>query len=469
MSKVRVRFAPSPTGHLHIGSVRAAIFNWLFARHNEGDFLVRIEDTDRVRSKQEYVDSILTSLEWLGLNSDEPLIYQSKRTDEYKKVINQLLEQGLAYPCFCKPEDAQEKVKKLEKGIATKYNGACRNKSYTQKDLEQPHAIRFKLPEHLKSISFEDKIRGTVTVELDQLDDFVIWRRDEMPTYNFCVVIDDIFMNITHVIRGEDHISNTPKQILIYQALKKDFPIFAHVPLILGASGGKLSKRDAAVSVIEYKKQGFLSDALFNYLVRLGWSHGDQEMFSKDEMIQYFSLDNVGKKGAIFDTKKLLWLNSVYIRNITFEEFLNAVKHLNNDKLEELTSAWNEGKLEQLFELHKERATTILQLVDDIILFALAPKNLDVSLIKKWVTAQTKILLEEFLKRSKEMEEYNHENLIKIAKLICDENATKLVALAQPLRLALTGKTASPGVFELLEILSLEEGNNRIRNLISQL
>ncbi|MBU1008182.1 glutamate--tRNA ligase [Candidatus Dependentiae bacterium] len=465
---MRVRFAPSPTGHLHIGGARTAIFNWLFARHNNGVFLVRVEDTDVERSKQEYVDSILESLKWLHLTPDEPLTFQLSRIEEHKQLINQLLEKGLVYPCFCEPKDVEDRLKDFKKGIAEKYDGTCRDKSYTPKDLKKPHAIRFKLPEREK-ISFKDLIRGTVTFDIDQLDDFVILRRDGVPTYNFCVVVDDIFMKISHVIRGEDHISNTPKQLLIYDALGAEPPIFAHLPLILGSSGGKLSKRDAAVSVVEYKNQGFLPEALFNYLVRLGWAHGDQEVFSKQEMIDFFSLDKVGKKGAIFDTKKLLWLNGIYIRNLKFNEFAKAAAEAINDKLKKLTAVWKEDMLGQLFELYKERATTMCELVDNMISFAHAPEHLDVGLIKKWVSPQTKTLLFEFVKGMDEMEEHTHENLIALARHICELSGVKLVALAQPLRLALTGSTHSPGVFELMEVLGCEESKKRVKQLVGGL
>jgi len=467
---VRVRFAPSPTGYLHIGGTRTAIFNWLFARHHGGEFLVRIEDTDLQRSKKEYVDSILQSLEWLGIQPDEPLVYQATRVSEYKKVIDEMLEQGLAYPCFCEPKAADEKVKNLEKGIVSHYPGTCRDKKSSREDLAKPHAIRFKLPTDKKAIKFTDIIRGEISVDIDQLDDFVIFRRDGMPTYNFCVVVDDSAMKISHVIRGEDHISNTPKQILLYEALGKTVPKFAHLPLILGPSGGKLSKRDAAVSTIEYQKDGYLSGALFNYLVRLGWAHGDQEIFSKEEMIKFFTLDKVGKKGAIFDTKKLLWLNGVYIRELTLEKFREVASELNNDKLKTLTKVWGEARLGSLFELYGARATLVSDLIENMVSFGSAPEELDVGLIKKWVTAQTPDLLKSFLERvENDVEVYNHENLLELARHVCGEFGVKLVALAQPLRLALTGGTSSPGIFELIELLRLEETQKRISRLIEEL
>lgn len=467
--KIRVRFAPSPTGHLHIGSVRAALFNWLFARHHKGLFLVRIEDTDLLRSKKEYVDSILDSLHWLDLEPDEPIVYQHARLGRHKEVIERLLQKGLVYPCFCEPKEIEEKLQLHEQGVASRYPGTCRNKPYTQKDLERPHAIRFKVPDDIQAISFDDVIRGMITFELAQLDDFVIWRRDGMPTYNFCVVVDDIDMGITHIIRGEDHISNTPKQILLYQVLEAELPQFAHLPLILGPGGNKLSKRDAAVSVVEYKQEGFLADALFNYLVRLGWSHGDQEVFSKQEMIGHFSLESVGKKGSVFDIKKLLWLNGLYIRNLKYEDFAKHAAECTIDKWKTLTTLWNKVTLVSLFELYKERATTLVELINAMIEFAQTPKTLDISLIKKWMTAQTIDVLKTFIKRAEQMEEYTHDALLNVAKQVCEKHTVKLVALAQPLRLALTGTICSPGIFELMVLLTPEERKKRITRLTDQL
>ena len=269
---VRVRFAPSPTGHLHIGGLRAALFNWLFARHNGGKFLLRIEDTDLVRSTQEYTDSILSSFKWAGITPDEPIVIQSQRIAEHKKVIERLLEQGAMYRCFCSQDELETRLTKIQgsEGLVTKYDGKCRN---ADQNLQKPFVVRFKLPANQSEIVFEDLIRGRVAFDINQFDDFIVARSDGSPMYNFVVVVDDAFMNITHVIRGEDHISNTPKQIMLYQACGYPLPQFAHLPMILGPSGERLSKRDGATSVLEYKQQGYLPDALLNYLARLGWSH----------------------------------------------------------------------------------------------------------------------------------------------------------------------------------------------------
>jgi glutamyl-tRNA synthetase len=472
-SKVRVRFAPSPTGHLHVGSVRATIFNWLFARHHGGKYLVRIEDTDVLRSKPEYVASILSSLEWLGLMPDETLVYQMARQSDHIKAANALLEQGRAYRCFCAPRDAEEQIKNLEEGIASKYDGTCRDKVFTAEELEKPHAIRFKLPESDAAILFCDLIRGDISFEKDQFDDFVIVRKDGVPTYNFCVVVDDIFMRISHIIRGEDHISNTPKQILLYNALDATPPQFAHLPLILGPSGARLSKRDGSVSVTEYKEQGFLPQALINYLVRLGWSHGDQELFSREELVKFFSLDQVGKKGSVFDIKKLEWVNGQYLRALTSEQLLQEIIALDVAVAAQLQVAWPEKVLLRLLELYKERSVRLTQLAQDVLQLKQAPslENLEVLALCK--NEQTITILTSFIQKLAVLEQNDLEVppdvLQAFAKEFCTELGIKMVMLAPPLRIALTGATTSPGVFELISLISIKESILRIEKIIKAL
>ena len=463
---IRVRFAPSPTGHLHVGGVRTAIFNWLFARNKNGIFVIRIEDTDLKRSKKEYVDSILSSLKWLNISSDESIVYQSSFIENHKKSIEYLLETNQAYRCFC---ESKEDDKRTVQGY--KYDGKCRTRKITKEDLKQPYAIRFKLPADLKCIMFDDLIRGTIIIDYDQLDDFIIVRRDGKPTYNFCVVVDDMNMKITHVIRGEDHISNTPKQILLYQALAcKKLPDFVHLPLILGPSGNRLSKRDSAASIDEYKKLGFLPDALFNYLVRLGWSHGDQEVFSRDELVNLFTLKDVGKKGAIFDIQKLTWLNGLYIRNESHTELLRAIDIMKPGASKQLTSLWNNKQLKMLLNEYKERSETLCLLYEQSVAFAKAPENYDILLIHKWHNKNTTIMLDQFLYfLNEQSESFESKMLFDRAKQIAKENSEKIVALAQPLRLALTGITAGPGVFALLCILGKVESIRRIQSLLKHL
>lgn len=466
---VRVRFAPSPTGHLHIGGLRSALFNWLFARHEGGTFLLRIEDTDVMRSKPEFTTSILSSLEWMGLASDEPLVYQLARAQEHQAAAQDLMKRGLAYPCFCEPREADHVIFELEQGKGSKYAGTCRNKPFTEEDLKRPHAIRFRVPDGLTKVEFHDLVLGTVTVDADQLDDFVIMRRDGTPIYNFCVVVDDVFMRITHVIRGQDHVSNTSKQVLFYQALGAQLPLFAHIPLILGPNGGKLSKRDASVAVQEYCAQGFLPEALFNYLVRLGWSHGDQEIFTRQQMIEAFTLDAVGKKGAVFDIKKLQWLNSCYLREASVERLRAAIKTMDAPAYVQLEALWPESSLDNLLGLYKQRATTLRDIVDGVTLLARDPEGYDAMLLEKWKTPQMVPLLEQFVARAEAESDFAHQVLMGHAKSLCEQCNEKLVTLAQPLRLALTGGVMSPGVFELLEVLGKDRACVRMQRLLKVL
>lgn len=466
---IRVRFAPSPTGHLHIGGVRTAVFNWLFARSTGGTYLLRVEDTDVLRSTKEYLTSQLSSLTWAGLLPDEPIVYQMERVREHQAAAARLLEQGKAYPCFCQPRDADLVIEELEQGVGRKYEGTCRNKPFTQEDLQRPHAVRFAVPDDVDQVTFDDVIRGKITVQADQLDDFVIIRRDGTPIYNFCVVVDDIFMKITHVIRGEDHITNTVKQLLFYDALGAQTPQFAHLPLILGPSGNKLSKRDASVSVEEYRLQGFMADALINYLVRLGWSHKDQELFTRDQMVSLFKLEDVGKKGAIFDMKKLLWLNGVYIRQSTPEQLIVAIEQMNSQISAMMLALWDAQQVQDLLEQYKQRATTLVELSDGIISLARDPQELDVKLIDKWMTSSTKLMLEAFSRDLQQLEGLSHDPVMNVAKAVCEQHQEKLVNLAQPLRLALTGSIQSPGVFELIAILGKDRSIERIKKLVALL
>lgn len=468
-TNVRVRFAPSPTGHLHVGGARSAIFNWLFARHCGGSYFLRVEDTDVQRSTQEYLASQLKSLEWLGLLPAEPIVYQMSRVNEHRKAALQLMEQGRAYPCFCEPRAADDVIQDLEHGSGSKYSGTCRDLKYTQDDLNRPHAIRFKLDENISHVEFHDLVLGKISVSADQLDDYVIIRRDGTPIYNFCVVIDDIFMKITHVIRGQDHISNTPKQVLLYRALGAHEPQFAHIPLILGPGGAKLSKRDAAVSVEEYRAQGYLPDALFNYLVRLGWAHGDQEVFTKDELVTNFSLEHVGKKGAVFDVKKLQWLNGVYIRAADAQTLLNHIAAINPTYEQDLRGAWDDNQLTSLINLYKQRAVLLMDLYSDLVNFSQDHHVFDMTLIAKWHTPKTRFVVEDFYAQLVNIDECNHDVLLARAQVACERNDCKLVDLAQPLRLALTGSIVSPGVFDLISIVGKDRSQKRIHALLQHL
>jgi len=466
-SNVRVRFAPSPTGYLHIGNLRAAIFNWLFARNNGGMFLIRIEDTDRERSKQEYKDYLMESLDWIGIDYDEAVVIQSSRIEEHKKLIKKLIDEKKAYRCYCSQEDIKDRNRSKAgyEDLFMGYDGFCRDRVDSE-DLDKPFVVRFKLPDNKKSIHFKDLIRGSISFEIEQFDDFIIARSDGTPMYNLVVVVDDDFMKISHIIRGEDHISNTPKQILLYEALGYKVPDFAHIPLILGPSGDKLSKRDAAVSVLEYKKQGILPEALLNYLVRLGWSHGDQEIFTKNELVSYFSLDHVGKKGAIFDVDKLLWLNSVYIREMSAKSLKKRIEDDLQFDYKNCLGRFSESLILRLIDLYKGRSKTLQELKDHLVLIHDGPKNYDMSAIGRWIDEKTLVYLEDLIDVLKVEDNFAHDILASIIKKICKEHSVKLVALAQPIRIALTGSTASPGIFDLLEIVSKDQSIKRLEGLL---
>lgn len=465
MNNVRVRFAPSPTGHLHIGGLRTALFNWLFARHHNGAFLLRIEDTDLERSKDEYTQALLAAFAWTHIEWDEPYVIQSHRIAEHKKVLEQLLAEGKAYYCACTPEEiaARQTGPVFEGQTFGKYDSYCRNRPGKS---DTPAAIRFKIPDDVHVIEFNDLIRGPITIGLDQLDDFVLARSDGTPMYNFVVVVDDAAMRITHVIRGEEHITNTPKQILLYQACGYTIPQFAHLPVILGPDGHKLSKRDAATAVIDYRKNGYLPEALVNYLVRLGWAHGDQEIFTIQELIQFFSLDHVGKKGAIFDQNKLDWMNGVYIRATSDEKLLDII--LKDIHISLLTDVplWNKEQILKLINLYKQRAKTLKEIDLDISAFYHAPQKFARADITQWITPTTLNELQAIVPLLEKADDFSHDMLANLLKEFCKTYSLKLVALAQPIRIALIGKSSGPGVFELAAILGKKETIARINTFI---
>ncbi len=463
---IRVRFAPSPTGHLHIGGVRTALFNWLFARHHQGTYLLRIEDTDQLRSTKAYLESQLASLRWLGLEPDEPLVFQSERLLEHAAFARNLLAEGKAYRCYCPARPADEVISDLEAGKGQLYDGTCRKLS-SHPDASVPYAIRFAIPEGLKEVTFEDQIRGMIRVKREQLDDFVILRQDGWPIYNFSVVVDDHFMKVSHVIRGEDHLSNTVRQVLLFQALGYKLPLFAHLPLILGKSGGKLSKRDAAVSVEEYRARGFMGDALCNYLVRLGWSHGNQEIFSREELINHFSLEHVGKKGAIFDTQKLEWLNGIYIRQASYAQLCTAIEQMDAEKLTSLRQLWGEPALEKLVNEYKQRTLTLQDLCQQVAMFAQDPDQLDFGMLTKWWSDRVPELIGTFKGTIQQSSDWHAPDLLETAKSTCSKYDQALVVLAQSLRLGLTGSIQSPGVFELMSILGKERSIKRLDRFLN--
>jgi len=467
---MRVRFAPSPTGNLHIGGLRTVIFNWLLARRHNGKFLLRIEDTDLERSKPEYIDSILASLKWMGVTPDEEMVIQSERVPEHRRIAADLVAQGNAYYCFCTQEEVIERHKQKygSDDVFIKYDGACRNKKVTEADLLKPHAIRFALPLDVHTISWKDLVRDEISSEVDQLDDFIIIRSDGMSMYNFAVVLDDHYMGITHIIRGEEHVSNTPKQILLYRALGYSQPQFGHVSMILGPSGHKLSKRDGATSVLEYKQMGYMPEALLNYLVRLGWAHGDQEIFSRVELIEIFSIEAVSKKPAIFDQAKLDWLNGVYIRQDNAADiWKRMVEDVVHPIFKEIT--WDDATIYAAIDLYKERVKTLKELAGELVILH-GPQVIYVEEdLKQWVTPHTVEHLDALIETLESITDFKADVISGAIKELAKKLNVKLVNLAQPIRLALVGKSASPGVFELLVLLTKEESIKRLKDFIRYL
>ncbi|MFQ3574376.1 MAG: glutamate--tRNA ligase [Thermodesulfovibrionales bacterium] len=461
---VRVRFAPSPTGHLHIGGARTALFNWLFAKSNNGTFILRIEDTDRERSTEQYISAIIDGMTWLGLDWDEGPYRQTDRLDIYRAYAEDLLKEGKAYRCYCSPQELEQKRQSaITSGKTFKYDGRCRD---IQDILDKPFAIRFMTEDKGKTV-VNDLIKGKVEFDNTQLDDLIIMRSDGTPTYNFCVVVDDIDMKITHVIRGDDHLNNTPKQLQIYQAFGWSIPQFAHIPMILGADKTRLSKRHGATSVIAYREMGYLPEALINYLVRLGWSYGDQEIFSIDELKQYFSLENVGKSSAIFNPEKLLWLNGQYIIKTNEEILVDKVRpFLLSDgiDIDSMDKMW----LQRAISLLKERVKTIKELADSLKIYIQSDVNIDVSAREKFLHSRNKELLKSIIELIKTIEPFTHENIGMIIKAFADKGSIKLKDIAQPIRVALTGSTASPGLFEIMELLGKEKVINRLTSALTE-
>lgn len=458
---VRVRFAPSPTGYMHIGNLRTALFNWLYAQHTHGQFLLRIEDTDLERSRPEYTDAIFEAMQWIGMESAETPVIQSARIERHKEVAQRMVEAGRAYRCYCTQEELRER---LGDNASTGENYARYDERCRHVDpaviLDKPYVIRFKIPE-TPEFTFNDLIHGSITFKREQLDDFIIVRSDGTPIYNFVVVVDDADMNITHIIRGEDHIPNTPKQILLYQAAEFSVPEFAHLPMILAANGNRLSKRDAVVGVLDYKRSGFLAEALCNYLVRLGWSHGDQEIFSSQELAEYFTLSEVGKKSSIFDIKKLEWMNGMYMRKMTPEQLVAFIIRDVDPEFRHKVSGLDDATLFAWIKLFSARANTLVEIMNQVIEIQHQPTAEQLQQLQN-LTQQSRTALLELADELKGVETITADGAKQIIKNLCEKNGIKLPDIAQPLRIILTGKTNSPGVFELLEVMGTDESLKRL-------
>lgn len=471
---VRVRFAPSPTGHLHIGGARTALFNWLYAKNANGVFILRIEDTDRTRSTDEYIEAIIQGMQWLGLKWDEGPFRQTDRFDIYRSYVVRLVQEGKAYHCFCSAEELEARRKEaMAEGKVLKYDSRCRNLTAEQRDSltaqGKTPAVRFRMPLEGETV-VDDLIRGRVVFENAQLDDLIILRSDGTPTYNFTVVVDDVDMKITHVIRGDDHLNNTPKQIHIYRAFDYEIPKFAHLPMILGADKTRLSKRHGATSVMAYYEMGYLPDALVNYLVRLGWSHGDQEVFTREELVRHFSFENVGKAAAVFNPEKLLWLNGQYIMQTPPERLAELViPFLQKEGILSGEQSLDMPWLARAVKTLQERAKTLIELAVSLRSYIAEDVTFDEKAKAKFLNDKSLPLLTDLKEALVELPDFSHSGLEPVFKAVVEKHGVKLGALAQPVRVAMTGGTESPGIYEVLEVLGKDKTLKRLKKAISSI
>ncbi|MFH1852140.1 MAG: glutamate--tRNA ligase [Candidatus Neomarinimicrobiota bacterium] len=466
---VHLRFAPSPTGELHLGGARTALFNWLFARHNRGQFHLRIEDTDKVRSKDEYTDQILSSLRWLGLNWDGPVLHQSQRLSDYKKALQILLKSGQAYRCFCSKDQIEQDRQNAPPGQEFVYPGTCRElgdgEIKARLNQGQSFTIRLKIP--TGETVFNDRIYGTVRVNNREIDDFIIARSDGSPVYNLVVVVDDHDMDITHVIRGEDHISNTPKQILIYQALNYAIPEFAHLPMILGEDKKRLSKRHNAPGIQAFRDAGYPPPALLNYLALLGWNpDNDQEIFSTDQLIELFQLEQVQKKGAVYDEKKLNWVCSRHLLAMSDRAIFDGIRSIAPDWNRERSDEYNLRVIEQL----KPRARSLRELMDSSGYFYAPPAGYDEKTsAKRWPDQEVNRLVHKYLERLQIISDWNSENIEEQLRETIIAEKVAAGKLIHPVRLALTGIGEGPSLFILMEILGRETCFSRLKLALEKL
>jgi glutamyl-tRNA synthetase len=455
---VRTRFAPSPTGFLHIGGLRTALFCWLYARHRGGRFVLRIEDTDLERSTPAAIQQILEGLQWANLEADEGPFYQTKRFDRYKQVIDELLSLGLAYRCYCTKEElAEMRAAQMARGEKPRYDGRWRDRIDARPGVAP--VVRFKNPPS-GEVVVDDVVHGRVVFRNSELDDLIIARSDGSPTYNFCVVVDDMDMQITHVIRGDDHLNNTPRQINMLLALGQVPPVYAHLPMILGPDGAKLSKRHGAVSVLQYRDDGFLPEAVLNYLVRLGWSHGDQEFFSIDDMVRLFDITDVNKSASAFNVEKLAWLNQQHIMRSPAARIVPSLRW----QLERQgVQATDDAQLEQIVLAQRERSKTLREMADNSVFFFRAPTAYDDKGVRKHVTAETLPLFVEGARALAELERWTASAIHEAMSAVVARHASSLGKLAQSVRLAVCGSTISPPIDITLAILGKEESMQRLR------
>ncbi|MGQ7843051.1 glutamate--tRNA ligase [Granulosicoccus sp. 3-233] len=461
--KVRTRFAPSPTGYLHIGGARTALFSYLFARKHGGDFILRIEDTDRERSSEESVQAILDGMSWLGLEHDEGPFYQTQRFDRYREVIRQLMDSGHAYHCYCTPEELdamrEEATARKEK---PRYNGFWRDRTETPPEGVKP-VVRFRNPLDGK-VTIDDAVKGQIVIDNRELDDLVIMRSDGTPTYNLTVVVDDMDMEITHVIRGDDHVNNTPRQINILEALGAARPVYAHLPMILGEDGKRMSKRHGAVSVMQYQADGYLPEALLNYLVRLGWSHQDQELFTADEMRDLFSLEAVNRSGSVFDVKKLDWVNQQYLQKAD-ADYLGAALQPYMASLNIDTAAG--APLSAVADLLRDRASTLVQMAESARYFYEAPASYDEKAKAKQFKPAAADVLQDAASRFAALESWDAGSIQAAMEAAVEALGIGFGKLGQPLRLAVTGGTQSPSMNDTLALIARDDVLARLEQAIA--
>ncbi len=454
------RFAPSPTGMLHIGNARTALFNWLLARHHGGKFVLRIEDTDRERSTKQNVQVILDGMAYLGLDFDDGPFYQSERTDLYAQALQRLFDAGQVYRCRCTPEQLTAKREAAIKDKRTYvYDRACRDKNYGP---DQPHTVRLKMPTEGVS-EFDDKVMGRVESSYGELDDWIIARTDGTPTYNFCVVVDDADMGVTLVVRGADHLINTHKQLPLYRALGLTPPDFGHMPLTLGQDRSKLSKRHGAAGLLEYKAMGYLPEAMRNFLARLGWAHGDQELFTNDELIAAFDLPGVGKSNSIFDTNKLAWISAMKIKERKPAELVDELLPFLENR------GWNaadDSRLPLIIEQLQERSKTLLEMAERAGMFYEAPTEYQPKAVKKWWKEGSPAIIEKYLAWLRALDEVKPDEVMPFAEKLAEELGLGLGKVAQPLRIALTGSSASPPLDVTLHLIGKDEAIARLEKAL---
>jgi len=459
---VKTRFAPSPTGSLHIGGIRTALFSWLYARHNNGKFILRIEDTDKLRSTEESKKIILDGMSWLKLDYDEGPYYQSQRSNRYKEVIEQLIETGNAYYCYCTKEELDiMREEAIKRGEKPKYDGFWRDRNESAPNDVQP-VVRFKNPLQ-GQVVINDLVQGKVVFENKELDDLIIARSDGSPTYNLTVVVDDMDMEISDVIRGDDHLNNTPRQINILNALGAPLPNYAHIPMILGEDGKKISKRDGVSNILKYRDDGYLQEALLNYLIRLGWSKGDQEIFTIDEMISDFDLKDVNKSSSSINPKKLLWLNQHYLKN-TENKILAEILRNFFDVINVSTAIGPD--LEDLVEIQKQRMDTIKDIAENSIFFYEDFEDYDTELSRKYLKPEILGVFKELYDELKSIKQWSNNSVKNIIDELTKKFDIKIGKLAQPLRVAITGTNISPSIDDTLNLLGQEKSLDRLKKAI---